>query len=298
MFIVEILTFISLAAATTRIPIHWSENYDAMIDIMVSPDANTAPRQERVRLSYTRSEGIHLLNTFARSHTVTIGGTTFTANWFDRTSSSSLPEQDEINSICVGQESEFFRTVGSYMITPTELIINPEAPEMECAEGSALETIAVNAFAVPHTVFANNGMYLVALHGKHEFFMSRTEYPAFMTQVREGLAEAGLTIGEDGRTINNCNIDLLNELLPVLSFRPVMDMDRHPLRGIPQDPTVEVEPRNYLRPTPGNPNTCTMAVRTRAGNMPYTIGSALLRKYAIVFDSRSSGRVCIARTAL
>jgi len=290
MFIVKIQTLFSLAAATTRIPIHWSENFDAMIDVTVSSYMNTVPREERVELNFQRFNGINLLSTPEAPQIVQIGGWTFQSAWSD--------QQNAVSSLSVGLGSDFFHTVGSYMITPTEIIINPDMPELECADGSPLEPIALSAMITcKETMFANNGMNFVALSGKHEFFMSRTEYPAFMSQVREGLAEAGLTIGEDGRTISGCNIDSLNELLPVLLFRPVRDMDTHPIRRRLDDPVVEIEPRNYLRPTPGQPNTCTLAVRSRSGNMPYTLGSAIFRKYAIVFDSRSSGRICVARSA-
>jgi hypothetical protein len=297
MFIVKIQTLFSLAVATTRIPIHWSENFDAMIDVTVSSYMNPVPHHERVELNFQRFNGIHLLSTPEAPQIVQIGGVTFQSAWSDQLYTNN--EQNAVSSLSVGLGSDFFHTVGSYMITPTEIIINPEMPELECTDGSPLEPIALSAMVTcKETMFANNGMNFVALSGKHEFFMSRTEYPAFMNQVREGLAEAGLTIGEDGRTINGCNIDSLNELLPVLLFRPVKDMDNHPIRRRLDDPVVEIEPRNYLRPTPGQSNTCTLAVRTRSGNMPYTLGSAIFRKYALVLDSRSSGRICVSRSAL
>ena len=200
---------------------------------------------------------------------------------------------DPIGLFDVSIGSPFLRIANTFSITPNAVIINLRDPSSECLDPSTIEFVrgVFPVFGIDRWAFQVSDS-LVQIDSKQEMiFLSPQDDARFVTEILNSLNEHSIYIDRvphrpwSPRYINNCDMDLLDEILPILEF------------SISETMKIHITPKEYIYPYTGpgaSQGACFVAVA--ASRTHPTIGSSLFRKHSVFFDplSRLIG-VCLAR---
>ena len=216
-------------------------------------------------------------------------------SWSQVTERVPLRTRYPIGPLDLSPHSPFLRVAHSFMITPTEFIINPTDPRIECEDPTSLTY--VNGvfrsrdgdrwgFQVRDAIiFINSNDPAIALPIRDDI--------QFVAAVLDALNETSIDVNRNPRStwyprvINNCDMELLDEILPILDF------------AISDDFSIQITPKEYIRPYSGpgvDFNGCEINV-LGAGYYGPKIGAGLFKRHAVLFDrSTQQLGICLART--
>ena len=194
----------------------------------------------------------------------------------------------------VSIHSAFLNIANTFMITPREFIINPLNPVNECEDSSSLTIVpgTVPGFGIDRWGFQIANTF-VQIHSIHEMiFLTPQDDSRFVHEVLDALNANSIFIDRAPhrpwypRYLNNCDMDLLDEILPILEF------------SVSENFKIHISPKEYIYPYNGpgaDHHSCVLAIS--ASTSGAKIGSGLFKRHAVHFDpfNRLLG-ICVART--
>ena len=204
------------------------------------------------------------------------------------------------SALDLSPEGALSRRVESFMLTPTEFIINAWSPENEC-ESELVRFQAKVMDQVNLWMFINaNNNEPVIIGDRQSSTLTETDFLAFTENIAQVLNENGIRFSRgygEKIFIHDCNnMDFLESILPVLQYNlQTLDRETYPIELSAKE-YLSFTPRSEIRSSPELAGSCTVNVAKMEQDEVAYLGASLFRKYAVVFNSNeTTARICLAR---
>ena len=272
----HLLTILPILCATSSIPIRWSNSLPE-IEIYISFDNRTVlsrwvPISTRVNGDVLRF--FDPSATWAEPMVVDVGfvsDSTTSVRWREDAIRTFRDCLDDFRLI-VSPMSEFSYSVFSFAFTPSALVINQRDLSQYCRN----PVVSVRMFAAisdeDNWGFYINNIHYVIDSTENHIVLTENDFSDFWSNVRESLNEHHISISEN-HLILDCQMDMLDEILPTLSF---IINDRHDLE-------ILITPEAYIQQVDHNGTpACYVAVRPDESPV---LGTPLFRHHTVIFET-------------
>ena len=285
--------FISAATSSIIIPIRWTDDCIPEISISVDlPDNTTVNGYTVFDLSspmpFTVShESFDEGGAIAQ---VKLSGADNQNFQFESRVIISNRQWELISGLDSSPNTPFANAAGSFMITPTSLVIQPIDNSRFCSNTSVLNFFHGRVYHENTWSFLNqvSGRAVFIDSAVNSLTLSESAYDEFVEEVLDFETIEVFSVTGTGMVVPNCDVEYLDTIFPVFQYTILGEND--------DMISIELSAKQYLI-RPSHDNVCVIAIEIADDPNLLHLGAVLFQKYSLIFDN-NSGRIGICEAAV